>query len=86
MRDHPVLYLKPGREKSLLRRPPWNFTGAVARLDGGPAPGAAADLLSVDGQLLARAAYSSRSQIRGRKTGLVLGQIRRVSNTIQMPI
>src|SRR5664280_2526349 len=62
----PSLTLKPGREKSLLRRHPWIFSGAVARLDGDPAPGATVDLLAADGQFLALAAYSPSSQIRAR--------------------
>jgi 23S rRNA (cytosine1962-C5)-methyltransferase len=60
------LTLKPGREKSLLRRHPWIFSGAVARVDGDPAPGATVDLLAANGQFLARAAYSPSSQIRAR--------------------
>ena len=61
-----ALYLKPGREKSLLRRHPWIFSGAVARVDGNPAAGATVDLLAAGGQFLARAAYSPSSQIRAR--------------------
>lgn len=61
-----ALILKPGREKSLLRRHPWVFSGAVARLEGNPAPGATVDLLSAKGDFLARAAYSPHSQIRAR--------------------
>ncbi|MGA2489494.1 MAG: class I SAM-dependent methyltransferase [Anaerolineales bacterium] len=60
------LILKPGREKSLLRRHPWIFSGAVARLEGDPASGATVDLLAANGQFLARAAYSPCSQIRAR--------------------
>lgn len=62
----PSLTLKPGREKSLLRRHPWIFSGAVARVDGDPEPGATVDLLAAGGQFLARAAYSPSSQIRAR--------------------
>jgi 23S rRNA (cytosine1962-C5)-methyltransferase len=62
----PSLTLKPGREKSLLRRHPWIFSGAVARVDGDPEPGATVDLLAASGQFLARAAYSPSSQIRAR--------------------
>lgn len=58
--------LKPGREKSLLRRHPWVFSGAVERLEGDPAPGATVDLLSARGDFLARAAWSPASQIRAR--------------------
>ncbi len=62
----PTITLKPGREKSLLRRHPWIFSGAIARLDGNPASGETVDLLAADGQFLARAAYSPSSQIRAR--------------------
>jgi len=60
------LVLKPGREKSLLRRHPWIFSGAVQHVDGNPASGATVDLLSFNGDFLARAAYSPTSQIRAR--------------------
>ncbi len=60
------LILKPGREKSLLRRHPWIFSGAVERVQGGPASGATVELLSSGGEFLARAAYSPASQIRAR--------------------
>ena len=33
----PAIYLKPGRERSLLRRHPWIFSGAIERLQGDPA-------------------------------------------------
>ena len=62
----PTLTLKPGREKSLLRRHPWIFSGAIARQGGNPASGETVDLLAADGQFLARAAYSPSSQIRAR--------------------
>jgi 23S rRNA (cytosine1962-C5)-methyltransferase len=66
MTVNPFLYLKPGREKSLLRHHPWIFSGALARVDGDPASGETVDLLASDGQILARAAYSPVSQIRAR--------------------
>ncbi|MFH1185005.1 MAG: 23S rRNA (cytosine(1962)-C(5))-methyltransferase RlmI, partial [Chloroflexota bacterium] len=62
----PALVLKPGRERSLLRRHPWIFSGAVDRVDGNPAAGGTVDLLSSKGDFLARAAYSPLSQIRAR--------------------
>jgi 23S rRNA (cytosine1962-C5)-methyltransferase len=62
----PALVLKPGREKSLLRRHPWIFSGAVDRVDGNPDSGGTVDLLSSKGDFLARAAYSPHSQIRAR--------------------
>jgi len=35
----PGIILKAGREKSLLRRHPWVFSGAVERVDGAPLSG-----------------------------------------------
>jgi 23S rRNA (cytosine1962-C5)-methyltransferase len=58
--------LKPGREKSLLRRHPWIFSGAIQAVDGNPASGATVDLLSSEKRFLARASYSPTSQIRAR--------------------
>jgi 23S rRNA (cytosine1962-C5)-methyltransferase len=60
------LILKPGREKSLLRRHPWIFSGAVQRVDEEIASGATVDVLSSNGHFLARGAYSPQSQIRVR--------------------
>jgi 23S rRNA (cytosine1962-C5)-methyltransferase len=62
----PSLTLKPGREKSLLRRHPWIFSGAVLRADEGLESGATVDVLSAAGEFLARAFYSPHSQIRAR--------------------
>ena len=50
------LILKPGREKSLLRRHPWIFSGAVQRVEHDPVAGATVDVFSSGGDLLARAA------------------------------
>ena len=58
--------LKPGREKSLLRRHPWIFSGAIYHADENIAPGSTVDLLSSNKQFLARASYSPNSQIRAR--------------------
>ncbi len=62
----PSLILKPGREKSVLRRHPWLFSGAVQRVDEEPASGGTVDVLSSNGDFLARASYSPQSQIRAR--------------------
>ncbi len=61
----PIL-LKAGREKSLLRRHPWVFSGAIQQVEEEPAPGGIVDLLSLNREFLARAAYSPASQIRAR--------------------
>jgi 23S rRNA (cytosine1962-C5)-methyltransferase len=58
--------LKAGREKSLLRRHPWVFAGAVDSLDGTPVDGDTVRVASERGDFLAWAAYSLHSQIRMR--------------------
>ncbi len=62
----PQLIIVAGREKSLLRRHPWIFSGAVATVKGRPASGQTVDVLGQNGQWLARAAFSPKSQIMGR--------------------
>lgn len=62
----PSLILKPGRERSLQRCHPWVFSGAVAEVQGDPAPGATVEILSAAGAFLARGAWSPHSQIRAR--------------------
>src|ERR1700690_2825157 len=62
----PALVLKPGREKSLLRRHPWIFSGAVQRVDDEPVSGGTLDLISADREFLGRGFYSPHSQIRAR--------------------
>ena len=61
-----ALVLKPGRERSLLRRHPWVFSGAVLRVDGDHVAGDTVDVLASNGDFLARGAYSPQSQIRAR--------------------
>ena len=62
----PIL-LNPNREKSLLRRHPWIFASAIKHVDDpSAASGATVDLLSSEGNFLARASYSPISQIRAR--------------------
>jgi 23S rRNA (cytosine1962-C5)-methyltransferase len=60
------LILKPGREKSLKRRHPWVFSGAVAKVQGKPATGDTVEVRSATGAFLAVAAYSPESQIVAR--------------------
>jgi len=61
-----ALILKSGREKSLKRRHPWVFSGAVAKVQGSPGPGETIGLWSATGEFLAVAAYSPTSQIVAR--------------------
>jgi len=61
-----VLVLKKGREKSLRRRHPWLFSGAVEKLSGKAGAGDTVDIRDASGKALGRAAYSPKSQIRAR--------------------
>jgi len=61
-----TVHLKAGRERSLVLRHPWIFSGAIERVDGDPGSGATVDVVDAAGAFLARAAYSPRSQIRAR--------------------
>ncbi len=58
--------LKPRREKAILRRHPWIFSGAVKNVTGQPDPGDVVEIHAADGRWLARGAYSPQSQIRIR--------------------
>src|SRR5205085_2155636 len=55
-----------GREKSVKRRHPWIFSGAIARVGDQPKSGDTVEVRSASGEVLARAAYSPQSQIRAR--------------------
>jgi 23S rRNA (cytosine1962-C5)-methyltransferase len=61
-----ALYLKRGREKSILRRHPWVFSGAIDHIDGSPLPGETVTLCKEDGTFLGWAGYSPKSQISAR--------------------
>jgi 23S rRNA (cytosine1962-C5)-methyltransferase len=65
-----TITLKPGKEKSLVRRHPWIFPTAIDRVEGKPEEkaraGTTATVKSSTGQFLARAAWSPHSQIRAR--------------------
>jgi 23S rRNA (cytosine1962-C5)-methyltransferase len=60
------IILNPGREKSLLRRHPWVFSGAIDKVSGNPEAGGTVEVYSARGGFLARGAYSPNSQIRVR--------------------
>jgi 23S rRNA (cytosine1962-C5)-methyltransferase len=60
------LILAAGKERSLLRRHPWIFAGAVGRLEGRARSGDTVEIVSAQGEPLARAAFSPESQIRAR--------------------
>ena len=59
-----MIQLKPGREKSLKRRHPWIFSGAVEKASG--KAGDTVEVVDSAKKFVARAAYSPKSQIRAR--------------------
>ncbi|HZM34347.1 MAG TPA: class I SAM-dependent methyltransferase [Burkholderiales bacterium] len=62
----PAIILKRGRERSLKRRHPWVFSGAVAEVRGDPGLGDTTRIVDAGGNALALAAFSPASQIRAR--------------------
>ena len=60
------IILKAGREKSLKRRHPWVFSGAVAKMPAAVDAGETVEVQSADGEFLAVAACNPQSQIVGR--------------------
>jgi 23S rRNA (cytosine1962-C5)-methyltransferase len=61
-----TITLKKGREKAILRKHPWIFSGAVQSVTGDPGLGETVIVLDSRGNFLATAAYSPHSQIRAR--------------------
>jgi 23S rRNA (cytosine1962-C5)-methyltransferase len=59
-----TLRLRPGKERSLLRRHPWVFESAIAK--GGGDAGETVRIEAEDGRFLAWAAFSPHSKIRAR--------------------
>ena len=65
-----TLFLNSGKERSVLRRHPWIFEGAVERLEGRARPGDTVEVVAAGGRyagkVLAKAAWSPSSMIRAR--------------------
>ncbi len=59
----PQLILAPGKEKALLRRHPWIFSGAVKRIVDEPKEGDIVDVISSNGQWMAVGQYQNDSII-----------------------
>jgi 23S rRNA (cytosine1962-C5)-methyltransferase len=70
----PTLWLQDGRERSLARRHPWIFSGAVQRVEGAVAPGGTVAVRAADGRFLAWAALSPQSNIRARVWSFAEGE------------
>jgi len=66
MTETPHVFLKPGREASVLRKHPWLFSRGVGRTEGNPQPGSLVAVHKANGDFLAWGHYSPQSQIRVR--------------------
>ncbi len=60
------IILKKDRDKNLIQRHPWIFSGAIERVEGAPDVGETVTVCSFDRKPLAQAAWSPQSQIAAR--------------------
>ncbi len=58
--------LQPGRDKPVRHQHPWIFSRGIAKVTGAPDPGDLVDVLSSNGEWLARGTWNERSQIQVR--------------------
>ncbi len=61
--NRPKLIIAPGKEKAILRRHPWIFSGAVKRMVGEPQEGELVDIVDAHGQWMATGHYQNESII-----------------------
>ena len=55
--------LKKGKEKAVLQRHPWVFSGAIERVKGKPANGDIVKLLDIQGKFMAYGFYNNQSRV-----------------------
>jgi 23S rRNA (cytosine1962-C5)-methyltransferase len=60
------IILKAGKERSLLRRHPWVYSGAISRVEGHPSDGDTVSIYTNQKVFLAHAAYHSKAPIAAR--------------------
>ncbi len=60
---YPTIYLKAGRDYSLVKGHPWVFSGAVGKVEGRPGPGEIVQACSADGKPLALGFYNPHTDI-----------------------
>jgi 23S rRNA (cytosine1962-C5)-methyltransferase len=61
-----TITLKPGREKSVLKKHPWIFSGSIAQVDGITNPGEVVAIIDAQRKFLAWGDYNPFSQIAAR--------------------
>jgi 23S rRNA (cytosine1962-C5)-methyltransferase len=64
------IVLKPGREKSVLFRHPWIFSGAIREIQGVPGVGETVEVRAASGEQLGWAGFSPSSKIQARMWSL----------------
>jgi 23S rRNA (cytosine1962-C5)-methyltransferase len=64
--EQPSVFLKKGKDRPVRRRHPWIFSGAIARVEGSPAPGETVVVRDDRSAIVGRGAFSQSSQIRVR--------------------
>src|ERR1700712_724291 len=55
--------LKKGKEKAVLQRHPWVFSGAIEKVKGKPANGDVVQLLNAQGEFMAYGFYNDQSRV-----------------------
>src|ERR1700750_2100436 len=55
--------LKKGKEKAIIQRHPWVFSGAIERVKGKPANGDIVRLLNAGGDFMAYGFYNDQSRV-----------------------
>lgn len=66
MREINSIFLRPGKEKPVLNRHPWIFSGAVSRVDDGAADGSIVSVRDGSGRHIGYGYYNGRSRINVR--------------------
>jgi len=64
--DTAVIVIQNGREKPIINKHPWIFSGAIAKTRGNPTPGDIVTVESHSGQFLGRGYWNPKSQIQVR--------------------
>lgn len=60
---YPNIFLKAGRDYSLIKGHPWVFSGAIGKVTGKPGPGDIVSAVSSDGQPIGLGFYNPRTDI-----------------------
>ncbi len=66
MRETNTIFLRPGKEKPVLNRHPWIFSGAIARVDDSATDGSIVSVRDASGRHIGYGYYNGRSRINVR--------------------